>query len=86
MKASMRILPFLSAASNADSTSPTCLLIGFSQSTCFPASTARIDQSQCSVFGNEMYTASTSASSSSAWYDPYARSISHSRAYPSARR
>ena len=54
MNASIRIRPFLSAALKADSTSPTCLLIGFSQSTCLPASTARIDHSQCSVFGSEM--------------------------------
>ena len=41
-----------SAASNASSTSAGCDDIGFSQSTCLPASSARIDHSQCIVFGS----------------------------------
>ena len=43
-----------SATSNAFSTSSGCRVNGFSQSTCFPASNARIDHSTCIVFGSEM--------------------------------
>ena len=59
-----------SAASKARSTSAICRLKGFSQSTCFPASSARIDHSLCIVFGSGMYTASTSGSASSSTYVP----------------
>ena len=66
MKASLSSRPVRSAASNAVSTSSGCRVKGFSQRTCFPASSALIDHSTCIVFGNEMYTASTSGSPSSA--------------------
>ena len=54
MNASERIRSLRSAASNAASTSSGWRDIGFSHSTCFPASTALIDHSQCIVFGSEM--------------------------------
>ena len=41
-----------SATANAASTSAGLDDIGFSHSTCLPASSARIDHSQCSVFGS----------------------------------
>ena len=54
MKASMRIRPAPSAASKAFSTSAARRLSGFSQRTCFPASSALIDHSTWSEFGREM--------------------------------
>ena len=54
MNASERCIPVASAASKARSTSAMCRLNGFSQSTCFPASSARIDHSLCIVFGSGM--------------------------------
>ena len=54
MKASDSSRPARSAASNAASISSGWRESGFSQSTCLPASTARIDHSQCIVFGSEM--------------------------------
>ena len=54
MNASMQIRRRDSAASNTASTSAGLELIGFSQSTCLPASSARIDHSQCIPFGSEM--------------------------------
>ena len=54
MNASESNRPARSAASNAASTSSGCRENGFSQSTCFPASTALIDHSACIVFGSEM--------------------------------
>ena len=54
MNASDRWRPARSAAANAASTSAWWRDIGFSQSTCLPASSARIDHSQCIVFGSEM--------------------------------
>ena len=54
MNASESTRPVRSAASKAASTSAGCRESGFSHSTCLPASTARIDHSQWSVFGSEM--------------------------------
>ena len=54
MNASMQKRSTASAVSKTASTSAARRLIGFSQSTCFPASSARIDHSQCSPFGSEM--------------------------------
>jgi hypothetical protein len=54
MNASISSVPAASAASKASSTLSGLLSIGFSQSTCLPACAARIDHSQCIVFGSEM--------------------------------
>ena len=54
MKASASTLPAASAASKARSTSSGWRDIGFSQSTCFPASSARTDHSTCSELGRAM--------------------------------
>jgi hypothetical protein len=54
MNASIKKRPARSAAPKAASTSAARRDSGFSQSTCLPASTARIDQSQCIEFGREM--------------------------------
>ena len=54
MNASMQRSPCASATSKTAATASGSLLIGFSQSTCFPASSARIDQGQCRPFGSEM--------------------------------
>ena len=52
MNASVRCSPVRSETANACSTSATLDDIGFSQSTCLPASSARIDHSQCIVLGS----------------------------------
>jgi hypothetical protein len=52
MKASVRNRPVRSLASNARATLSGLRSSGFSQSTCFPASSALIDQSTWSVFGS----------------------------------
>ena len=52
MNASLSTRPALSAASKARSTSATERDIGFSQSTCLPASSARTDHSTCSELGS----------------------------------
>ena len=54
MNASMQSRSCASAVSKTASTSSGCALIGFSQSTCLPASSARLDHSQCNPFGSEM--------------------------------
>ena len=54
MNASLSSRPARSAASKASSTSSTERDIGFSHSTCLPASTDRIDHSQWRLFGSEM--------------------------------
>ncbi len=54
MNASISRRPVRSATSKASSTSAARRDIGFSQSTCLPASSARIDHSQWSEFGREM--------------------------------
>ena len=54
MNASDRIRPARSAASQAAVTSSGLRVNGFSQRTCFPASTDLIDHSVCIVFGSEM--------------------------------
>ncbi len=46
--------PFTAAASNAASTSEGFAANGFSQRTCLPASSARVDQCACRLFGSEM--------------------------------
>ena len=52
MNASVSTRPSRSATSKARSTSSGCRLSGFSQRTCFPASSARIDHSTCIEFGS----------------------------------
>ncbi len=54
MNASMQCRPRASATSKTAAISAGSLLIGFSQSTCLPASSARIDHGQCRPFGSEM--------------------------------
>ena len=54
MNASERSFPARSAASHAAVTSSGCRVNGFSQRTCFPASTDLTDHSVCIVFGSEM--------------------------------
>jgi hypothetical protein len=66
MNASARTSPSRSATAKARSTSSGRRDIGFSHSTCLPASRARIDHSTCIELGSGTYTASTSGSSSSA--------------------
>jgi hypothetical protein len=66
MKPSVSTRPARSAAAKAASASAGRRVIGFSHSTCLPASSARTDHSTCREFGSGTYTASTSGSSSSA--------------------
>jgi len=66
MNASISFTPFASAARCISKHSAAVIASGFSQSTCFRASAARTAHSQCMLFGNGMYTASTSGSSRSA--------------------
>ena len=54
MNASIRIRPARSAASNAPRASSGRRVSGFSQSTCLPASSARIDHGTCSELGSGM--------------------------------
>ena len=60
-------------------------MIGFSQSTCLPASRAAVTCSTCNACGEATYTASIDSSASSSSYEPYAAAKPNSSANAVAR-
>src|SRR6185437_797945 len=75
MNASPIFTPERSRTASRVFASAAFIAIGFSQSTCLPASAAFAVQGTCKWLGSGLYTASTSGSASNSSYEPYALGI-----------